>query len=211
MNKNTGYYSHAEGGYYAYADHVEVTEKLKELRRYQASLLTRTYVKYLISNLYIIIAGIKRGYANEMVGDNALTNYSNEATSSIIPFFNEYASIIRGLLVDDNTCRLKHSWIEFNSNGKTYIFDPAFNLIVSKDDYKGIFLPETFASVSAKQVKTDLMNILANGQRTDDEWIIINGSSDINSSFYNTNIQIKGEEINHKLLTLTTKYNQKQK
>ena len=209
MNKNTGYYSHTEGGYYAYTDHVEVTEKIKELRRYQANLLTRTHIKYLIGNLYIIIDGLKRGYANEMIGDNALINYSNEATSSMIPFFNEYANIIRGLIVDDNSCRLKHSWIELNSKGKTYIFDPAFNIIVSKDNYKSMFLPESFASINAKQVKTDLLKTLAIGEKTSDDWTIINGSTDVNSSFYIANMQVKGEEIKGKILTLTTKYNRK--
>ena len=209
MNKNTGYYCYTEGGYYAYTDHIEITEKLKELRRYQASLLTRTHVKYLISNLYIIIDGIKRGYANEMIGDKALINYSNEATASMIPFFNEYASIIRGLIVDDNSCSLRHSWIEFNSNGKSYIFDPAFDLIVSKDNYKGMFLPESFASISAKQVKTDLLGALATGEKTPADWTIINGSDDISNSFYNINMHIKGEEIGGKILTLTTKYSSK--
>ena len=195
--------------YYSYADCIEVTDKLKYLKTVKANLLVRAHVRYLISNLYIMIDGVKRGYANEMIGDNALTNYSNEATSSMISFFNGEATIVRGLLVDDNACKLKHSWIEFNLNGKTYIFDPAFNLIVSKDDYKGIFLPESFASVSAKQVKTDLLNALAKGEKTKDEWTIINGITDVNSSFYNTNMQIKGEEIKGKILTLTTKYNHK--
>lgn len=195
--------------YYSYNNCFEVSDKLKYLKTVKANLLVRTHIKYIIGNLYIIIDGVKRGYVNEMIIDNALTDYSNEATSSIIVFFNDDAQISRGILVDDNSCRLKHSWIEFNLHGKSYVFDPSFKLIVPKDTYDGIFLPESFGSISAKKVKDKLLTILATGQKDLDQWISVNGSDDVNSPFYKTNMQIKGEEIGGKILTLTTKYNHK--
>lgn len=193
-------------GYYLYTDCIEVEDKLKYLRTVKANLLVRTYIKSLLGGLYIKIVNEKNGYANEMVKDNSLTAYSNEATSSMIPFFKDDSEIVRGFIADDNASRLAHSWIQFNLHGKTYIFDPSLNIIVSKEDYKGIFLPENLGSVRASKVKKDLLYVLANGEKTIDDFRIVPSSKDINSSFYNTNMQIKGEDINKKLLTLTTRY-----
>ena len=173
-------------GYNIYKEYPEVEDKLKYLRTVKANLLVRTYIKSLLGGLYIKIVNEKKGYANEMVKDNSLTDYSYEATSSMIPFFKDDSEIIRGLLIDDNSSRLAHSWIKFNLHGKTYIFDPALNITVSKEDYEGIFLPDSL------EIE-----------------FILTSSNDISSSFYNTNMQIKGEDINKKILTLTTRYNNK--
>lgn len=196
-------------GYYSYDKCIEVEDKLKYLRTVRANLLVRTYIKSLLGGLYIKIVDEKRGYANEMIKDNSLTDYSYEATSSMISFFNEDSEIIRGFLIDDNCHKLAHSWIKFKLHGRTYVFDPSLNITVSKENYEGIFLPESFGNVNAKQVKTDLLKILATGERNDDGWILTNGTNDVNSSFYNANIQIKGEEIGEKILTLSAKYNHK--
>ena len=196
-------------GYYDYNRYPEVEDKIKYLRTVKANILVRAYVNSLISNLYIRIENKKRGYASEMIKDEALTDYSYEATSSIIPFFKENSEIIRGLLVDDNCKRLEHSWIKFCLHGKNYIFDPSFNIIVPQETYEGIFLPESYGSVGAFKVKSDILDVLANGEQTDDDWKIVKSSNDINSSFYRTNMYVKGEDINKKILTLTTRYHQK--
>ena len=187
---------------------MNVDDKIKYLKTVKANLLARAYVHSLIGNLYIKLYN-HSGYANEVVKDELLDNYSYEATSSIIPFFKENDLIIRGLLVDDWSRYFNHSWISFTLHNKEYIFDPALNLIVKKQDYEEIFTPDRIGSVSSYRVKTDLLDTLANGKENQDGFIEVNKSNDINSSFYKVDMQIKGEAINRKILTLTTKYNQK--
>jgi hypothetical protein len=187
---------------------MNVDDKIKYLKTVKANLLARAYVHSLIGNLYIKLYN-HSGYANEVVKDELLDNYSYEATSSIIPFFKENDLIIRGLLVDDWSRYFNHSWISFTLHNKEYIFDPALNLIVKKQDYEEIFTPDRIGSVSSYRVKTDLLDTLANGKENQDGFIEVNKSNDINSSFYKADMQIKGEAINRKILTLTTKYNQK--
>ena len=194
--------------YGRFTNEMSIDDKIKDMKFFKANLLARAYVHSLIGNLYIKLSN-HSGYANEVVKDGLLTNYSYEATSSIIPFFKENDLIIRGLLVDDWCRYFNHSWIKFTLHNKEYIFDPALNIIAQSDDYKGNFLPEVFGSVSSCQVKTDLLNILANGKENQDGFIEVKKSNDINSSFYKADMQVNGEVINRKILTLTTKYNQK--
>lgn len=194
--------------YSQFTNEIDVVDKMQYLKTVKANILARAYVHSLIGNLYIKLAN-HSGYANEVIKDELLANYANEATSSIIPFFKESDLIIRGLLVDDWSRYFNHSWIKFNLHNKEFIFDPALNIIVKRADYEGIFLPEKFGSVSSYQVKTDLLTALASGQENSDGFININKSNDINSSFYKTDMQIKGEAINRKILTLTTKFNDK--
>ena len=194
--------------YSRFTDEMSIDDKIKALKVFKAHLLARAYVHSLIGNLYIKLSN-HSGYANEVVKDELLNNYSNEATSSIISFFKENDLIIRGLIADDWGRYLTHSWIQFNLHNKDYIFDPALNIIVKREDYKGIFLPEVFGSVSSYQVKTDLLDTLASGKKNPDGFIEVKKSNDINSSFYKADMQVNGEVINRKILTLTTKYNQK--
>lgn len=195
--------------YNNYSDYLSVDEKLKYLRTIKANLFINSYIKLLINNLYIDIMNEKRGYANEMIGDNSLFGYSHEATASIIPLLKDNSEIIRGYLVDDECYKALHSWIKLNISGKDYVFDPALNIIVLKKDYDEIFLPNELGSVNAKRVKTDLLDILNNGDKTSDGSRIIYGSNDINSSFYKSDMLVKGTIINKKILMLGTSFNKK--
>ena len=195
--------------YDGYMDYLDIDEKIKYLKTVRANLLVTTYIKSMISNLYIDIKNVKRGYANEMVHDNALTNYSWEATSIIVPFLKDSSQICRGYLRDDYSNKIAHSWIAFNIHGKDYIFDPALDIIVSKETYDGIFLPELFGKVSGMCVKNDLLTVLNEGIKTDDGFRIIVESKDINSSFYKANMQVNGTVINKKILMLTSRINRK--
>ena len=194
--------------YGRFTNEMTVDDKIKAMKYFKANLLARAYVHSLIGNLYIKLYN-HSGYANEVVKDELLNNYSYEATSSIIPFFKGSDLIIRGLLVDDWSRYFSHSWIIFTLYNKEYIFDPALNIVAKKQDYEAIFLPEKFGSVSSYRVKTDLLDTLASGKENKDGFIDINKSNDINSSFYKVDMQVKGEVINRKILTLTTKYSQK--
>lgn len=194
--------------YSRFTNEMSIDDKIKAMKVFKANLLARAYVHSLIGNLYIKLNN-HSGYGNEVVKDGLLTNYSYEATSSIIPFFKENDLIIRGLLVDDWSRYFSHSWIKFTLHNKEYIFDPSLNIIAKNEDYKAIFLPEKFGSVSSYRVKNDLLDTLASGKENQDGFIEVKKSNDINSSFYKADMQIKGEVINRKILTLTTKYNQK--
>ena len=184
---------------------ITINDKVKYLKIVKANLLARAYIHTLISNLYIKLPN-HSGYANEVVKDELLADYASEATASMIPFFKEKDLIIRGLIVDDWNKYFNHSWIEFNLHNKAYIFDPSLNITTSKQNYEGIFLPQKLGSVSSYQVKNDVLNTLATGKENEFGFITINKSNDINSSFYKTDMQIKGETLNHKILTLTTYY-----
>ena len=180
--------------------------KINYLKAFKTNLLARAYIHTLIGGLYIKLADYHSGYANEVVKDELLSAYPYEATASMIPFFKENDCLIRGALVDDSGSYYQHSWISFSLNNRTYIFDPAQNIAVPKEIYESIFLPEIFGSVTAHQVKTDLLDTLAEGEETTDGFRIINKSNDINSSFYKSDMQIKGETINRKILTLTARF-----
>ena len=196
-------------GYNGYAEYLDVDDKIKYLKTVKANLFVTTYIKTLISNLYIDIRNEKRGYASEMIHNNALTNYSYEATSIIVPFLKDNALLYRGYLRDDYSNKVAHSWIAFNIHGKDYIFDPALDIMTSKESYDGIFLPEVYGKINGMCVKNDLITILNEGKKTNDGFRIIDESNDINSSFYKTNMQVNGTVVNKKILMLTSRINRK--
>ena len=195
--------------YNNYSDYLSVDDKLKYLKTVKANLIINSYIKLLINNLYINIINEKKGYANEMIGDNSLFDYSHEAVASIVPLLKDNAEIIRGYLVDDECYKIMHSWIRINISGTDYVFDPALNLIVLKKDYDGIFLSKEMGKVSANRVKNDMIDILNDGEKAMDGSRIIHGTNDINSSFYKSDMFVKGTVINKKILMLGTSFNKK--
>jgi hypothetical protein len=175
------------------------------LKKYQPSLLLRSYVHILIDSLYIEVDNENQGIANEMIKYGHVTNYPFETTLSVISFFKDEDELIRGKLHTLNNQLLDHAWIKFKFNNRTYIFDPDINLLIPETIYYRAFKPQELSKIKAKQIKNDILKIL-NSKPNKDNWHDIESSSSINDSFYKINMSIKGENIKRKILTLTTHY-----
>ena len=80
-------------------------DKIIYLQNIKTNLLLRCYIRSLISNYYITIPNIKRGYATEMIRDNSLDGYSFETVNSMINFFNNaFNSFILSIYNFDSIC-----------------------------------------------------------------------------------------------------------
>ena len=180
-------------------------DKIIYLQNIKTNLLLRCYIRSLISNYYITIPNIKRGYATEMIRDNSLDGYSFETVNSMINFFNDDASVIRG----DLNFKLDHSWIEFKVGNKEYVFDPEFNILVLKADYEKNLVAHKKAQILASDVKDNLLDILSKGERTSDGWSIISASNDIFNPFYKSDMLVEGTTINKRVLMLSTRFKNK--
>ena len=172
-----------------------------------ANLLVKSYIHFLIDSLYIEVDDENKGIANEMIKDGKLNNSAWKATVSLAPFFKEHDEIIRGTITDSNGEILPHSWIKFNLLDEEYILDPVLNIITLKNIYDKAFKTEEITRISTLKIKEDILTILDNSEKNEDNWHIINASNNINDSFYKSNMFIKGEKIKKKILTLTTHYN----
>ena len=185
-----------------------INDKINSLRKLKSNILVKSYVNLLIHNLYISIDSHKNGFATEMINNMNLENYPYESTESIIPFFKSSDEIIRGIINIDNNLALNHSWINFNLKNNEYILDPSLNLIVSKELYNKVFNPTIVAHIKRDIVKESILDTLTYHKLASDMFIL-KGSSDIKSPFYKNDMYVKGETINKKILTLTTKFNNK--
>ena len=183
-----------------------INDKINSLRKLKSNILVKSYVSLLIHNLYISIDSYKNGFASEMISNMNLENYTYESTESIIPFFKSNDEIIRGIINIDNNLALNHSWIKFNLKNTDYILDPSLNLIVSKELYNKVFNPTLVSHIKRDIVKENILDTLTYHKLANDMFIL-KGTGDITSPFYKNDMYVKGEIINKKILTLTTKFN----
>lgn len=179
---------------------------IKKLQLLKVNVLLKDYRKNLIGNLYIDIPEMKTsGYAGEMIHYNRLHYLNFDATVCVAPFFGNNDSVVRGLIFDEFENSNMHSWIEFKSFNKDYVFDPALNIIVLAKDYQNAFATYEVGKISTLQIKNDLIEILNNGIKTEDGFRVVPTSYNVGDSFYKTNMEIQGTVIKKHILMMRSR------
>ena len=195
-------------------------------------------VEYLMKkfeNLNIEVLGDYKGSLFDLMPLGNLLGWCWQTTESAIVFLNDDDYIERGdLYFDKETPKYFHSWICFNYNNVEYVLDPCLDFLCKKDDYVKIFEVNVKGSVSAKDVRDELIRQISKpkiesnktkerasfekffrsmiGEKYEQyrnnqkNEVIVHGPEDINTPLYRNGAGYRAELKNGKIKKLTVHY-----
>ena len=134
-----------------------------------------------------------------------------QTTETVSIFLDNDAYIERGYLILYPCDYYWHSWICFNFEEETYVFDPCLQKVISKDLYYKIFkISEDdevgIAKVTAKEVKRDFLERLSITQNTSSISTYISGNDDKFSPMYRNSTEYTVTLDNSNLTSITAKF-----
>ena len=150
-----------------------------------------------------------------------------QTTESAVVFLEDDDYIERGNLKFDTYEEYWHSWICFNFENKEFVFDPCLQILVESPIYYHIFEVSVEGTVTAKQVREDLIYRINNpkkksynkrladlveeifapyrseNQKTE---TLISGTDDVNSPMYGNNTGYNATIENGRIKNLIAHY-----
>ncbi len=206
---------------------ISLEKKISTLSYKNMDVKVLKYLRSILKGLYIEIAGDYEGAIFELMSDGILEGWCWQTTESAILFFDDDAYIERGFLqFGYGYPDYYHSWICFQFEGEEYVFDSCLAILCKKEDYYKTFLVEAKGSVSAHDVKKELLKQMHMPHQEksvmfakEDLWqryfgdhhvkegeIVMNGPEDVNTPFYRNNVGYKAEMEEGKIKKLVAHY-----
>ncbi len=137
---------------------LDLEKKFYMLHYKNADIKVLRYLRNILKGLYIEVLGEDEGAIFELMSSGALEGWCWQTTESAIIFFDEDDYIERGnLKFGYGYPDYYHSWICFKFEEEEYVFDSCLNMLCKKSDYYKTFSVELKGSVSAHDVKTELL------------------------------------------------------
>ena len=139
-------------------------ERISLIKKAKVDEQVLGYLQIRLTDLQINVLGMYKGKVLDLMSKGLLEGYCWETTESSIVFFKNDDYIERGILkLSPWTREYWHSWICFNFNNKTWVFDPCLKIIADKSIYYHVFeISKVEGSVTAKAVKEDLISRIKN-------------------------------------------------
>lgn len=137
-------------------------ERFKMLEEEKIDKSIYYYLKNLFEKLNIEILNKYEGNLFNLMERGKLEGWCWQTTESAALFMDNNANIFRGNLFFNEYKTYYHSFIEFNFEGKKYVFDPCLCLINTSDLYFNIFNVDVKGYVTSKQVKDYFFNYIKN-------------------------------------------------
>ena len=163
----------------------------------------KEYVSNKISNVYIVLDDQCGGLFSELYDNKKITGWSYQLTETAGVFFNDNDYIERGdLLLSESELVCHHAWLCFNYNNKEYVFDPALDMLVTKDYYYDFFNIVDVHKISINDVKKDLLNNL-----DQNDTALMNFENDINDPFYMSGVHYQVIMNNGEVTGLNAAFN----
>ena len=217
-----------------YTKNLTEQEKLEMLR----SKIDFKVVEYLSEkthNLYFETLDRCEGDLFDLMFRDKLAGWCWQTTETVIVFLNDDDYIERGFInVDyESLSELYHSWICFKFKEKEYVLDPCLCIVCDKKDYYKIYEASVRGTVTAKEVKKELIRQILNPkektskfsrdilknilgdyygtykEKHKNEIIITSGPENPNTSLYRNESGYRAELENGKIKKLTVHfYNQ---
>ena len=182
----------------------------------QESLLVEPKVlRYLEKKLELLKVNVPSQNHPEPVLDlmhsKLLEGWCWQTTETVSIFLDDDAYIERGYLILYPCDYYWHSWIYFNFEEETYVFDPCLQKIISKDSYYKIFkISEDdevgIAKVTAKEVKKDFLERLSITQNTSNISTYISGNDDKFSPMYRNSTKYTVTFNNSTITSITAEF-----
>ena len=120
------------------------------------------YLKNLFEQLNIEIKGRYVGNLFDLMKSGKLEGWCWETTESAALFMQDDVIVYRGDLYFSDYKTYYHSFIEFDYEGKKYVFDPCLCLINTSNLYFNTFNVDIKGQVTAKEIKEYFINYINN-------------------------------------------------
>lgn len=140
----------------------EILDKFNFLHSNKVNNEIYKYLSSCFSNLEIEILGDYKGNLLDLMNQRLLEGWCWQTTETAILFMKDKDYIERGYLKFNRYNNYYHSWIVFNYNDKSYVFDPCLKILCEKDVYYNVFDIEVKGRVTAKVVKEYFVNYINN-------------------------------------------------
>lgn len=141
---------------------METEDRFKILKKEKIDKNIYYYLKDFFKQLNIEILGRFEGNLFDLMNRGMLEGWCWQTTESAALFMPEDVIIYRGDLHFSNYNTYYHSFIEFEYEGKKYVFDPCLCLINTSNLYFNVLKVEIKGKVSAKEIKEYFINYINN-------------------------------------------------
>lgn len=111
------------------------------------------YLQNMFKRLNIEVRNDYKGNLFELMNDGKLRGWCWQSSETAALFMPDDTIVLRGILNFNEKKRIYHGFIEFDYNGKKYIFDPCFGLINTKENYLSVLNVELKGKTTARAVK----------------------------------------------------------
>lgn len=197
---------------YLLEENVTFLDELERFKLIRSAVIPKDVLEYLknkLRNLEIEILGDYSGNIIELMKRGLLEGWCWQTTESAIVFLEDTDTIERGNLKFHKYKDYWHSWICFTFKNEEYVFDPCLQILIEKQVYYHIFEITCKGTVTAKNVREDLIYRINNPKKktyfsAESEQFIkkffekyiserqknethISGSEDVNSPMYRNN------------------------
>jgi len=204
-------------------------QRFKILKSATVSPEVIAYLIHKFEKLKIEILDKYEGNVMELMEKDLLEGWCWQTTETSVIFLNDDDYVERGNLYFENDKSYYHSWINFKYKNTDYIFDPCLNILCKRTLYIKIFKPDIKAIVTAKTIRTYLINNIQNprlkeptenSKRAEEfmkkffgsayekqkEYKTVETSNNVNAPMYRHNTGYKLIIENNKIITLTAHY-----
>lgn len=120
------------------------------------------YLKNLFEQLNIEILGRYVGNLFDLMKRGKLEGWCWQTTESAALFMQDDTVVYRGNLYFSDHKTYYHSFIEFDYEGKKYVFDPCFCMINTSELYFNTLNVDVKGQVTAKEIKQYFINYINN-------------------------------------------------
>ena len=204
---------------------------LEILQAKEVSPKIEEYLTNILSNLYVEILGKHAGYFTDLLKKRRFEGWCWQTTEAAIVFFKDDDYIERGNLnLNERNTEYYHSWICFKYEDNDYVFDPCLMIICSKEDYHNTLEATVLGSVTAKEVREEVIRQINNHFNSDkekekysfitrffgDEYyqkckneVVMHGPEDVNTALYRNGAGYTTEIEDNKIKKLKVHYYRK--
>lgn len=184
-------------------------ERFSILEKEKINNKVRNYLKELLQKL--TIEGWNRtefkGNVFDLMEDNALEGWCWQTTESMALFMPDDTIVYRGDLSFDPITDYYHSFVQFEFEGKKYVFDPCLCLINTSDLYFSTFEVKVKGKATSKQIRKKFFERLEKAKAEDKKDVMIYGGDNPSEPMFRNSSEYRNMSIkNNKIIKLTAHY-----
>ena len=160
---------------------ISLTEKQKKriLKAKGINYFVLEYLKEKFGNLTIKLNNDDEVSLFSLMENEKLMTTCFQTSETIAAFLNDDDKVERGYISRgiSSHSNYNHSWVTFKFDNKEYVLDACLNVLCTKEDYYKLFKPNIYATVSAKDIKDELIRQFSMPHEIDESKFDENGIS----------------------------------
>lgn len=177
-------------------------EKFAIAKDLERDFINRFFINERLRSTYIKIDEQTSRNVLTLIEEKKLMGWDYMTTSLLSTLLDE-SRVVRANIELWKKEPYPHAWIEINIDEVSYCFDPCFNILMLKSDYKKLFKPDNIVKIDSNIIKEKLLDYFKNNYSNK---TYIFGTDQITDPFYKANCLVDRKIENNKIKGLDIKY-----